>query len=110
MTLQKLLTTYHKLPEQLKALMRLKALLYFKIPIETWRACFYSLTYLFPTKTPLSISEFNALVDLLKAKKLLDRDSVSPYVRIVVASSKKTEGEEGAKDGTYNCRSERADC
>ena len=74
MTHQKLLTTYHKLPEQSKALMRLKALAYFSISVETWQECFYSLRYLFPTKTPLPISEFNALVDQLKSRKLLNRE------------------------------------
>jgi len=78
MNRQKLLTTYHKLPEQLKALMRLKALLYFKTPVESVRVCFYDLSYLFPSNTSLSIFEFNTLQDQLKSRKLLDRDGSIP--------------------------------
>jgi superfamily II DNA or RNA helicase len=78
MNRQKFLTSYHKLPERLKALMRLKALLYFKTPVESLRVCFYELTYLFPAKTPLPILEFNDLTDQLKSQKLIDREGILP--------------------------------
>ena len=78
MTSQKFLSIYRSLPERFKALIRLKALLYFKISSETWKACFYEIAYLFPTKTPLPILESNTLVNELKTKKLIDREEMIP--------------------------------
>jgi SNF2 family DNA or RNA helicase len=75
---QNLLRLYPKLSERSKALLRLKALLYFKVPVETWRECFYGLTYLFPTKLSLSIKDFTVLVNELKDKKFLDSAGVLP--------------------------------
>lgn len=82
MNVQNLLKTYQGLSELRKAILRLKALLYFKTPVEGLRKCLYNLQYIFPKKDVLSIQDFNAHIDFLKAQRLLDRDGMLPTALI----------------------------
>lgn len=82
MNVQNFLKTYHGLSELRKALLRLKALLYFRTPVEGLRKCLYTLTYLFPEKEILPIHDFNAHIDFLKVQRLLDRDGTLPAALI----------------------------
>ena len=75
---QNILEMYQELPERAKALMRLKALSYFKVPLDTWRECFYELTYLFPKNEPSYVGEFNTLVGQLKSRDLIRRHEAIP--------------------------------
>lgn len=82
MKVEKLLKIYHKLPEEKKAILRLKALLYFKTPIEILRSCFANLEYLFPVRRLITPQEFTSHIEVLKSLKLLDRDNLIPQTLI----------------------------
>jgi hypothetical protein len=82
MNVQNFLKTYQGLSELRKAILCLKALLYFKTPVENLRKCLYKLNYLFPKKDTLSVQDFNAHIDFLKAQRLLDRDGLLPIALI----------------------------
>ena len=82
MNVQNLLKTYQNLSELRKALLRLKALLYFKTPVEGLRKCLYNLQYLFPKKDILSVQDFNAHINFLKSQHLLDRVEMLPRALI----------------------------
>src|SRR3990167_4031662 len=82
MNVQNFLKAYQSLPELRKTILRLKALLYFKMPIENLRKCLYKLNYLFPKQDTLSVQDFNAHIDFLKAQRLIDRDGLLPTALI----------------------------
>ena len=82
MKVQRLLIVYHKLPEEQKAIMRLKALLYFKAPVESVRHCFSNLTYLLPVKKIIITQQFNSHIETLKRLKLVNREGLVPQVLI----------------------------
>ena len=70
MNAQNLLKAYQGLSELRKAILRLKALLYFKTPVEGLRKCLYNLQYLFPKKDILSIQDFNGPYRFFKSTTL----------------------------------------
>lgn len=77
MKLETLLRYYHDLPELPKALMRLKALLWFEPSVDGLRIGLHRLPYLFPNKHEmLSLTDFNTYVAFLKSEYFLDKEGV----------------------------------
>lgn len=71
---QKFSKAYAQLSEQQKAILHLKALVYFPISTETLRTCFYNLKHLFTTKVHRDHQEFKSALSGLQSCRLIGRN------------------------------------